>query len=341
MSILGRLGAAGLAAIVGASAIVGSAMAQEDRSYLLATAGTGGTFYPVGVAIATLVAVRLQPSHGIAMSAITSAGSGENVRLLAEDQAQFAIVQGLWGAHAVDGTGPMEPLGPQDNLRSVTMLWPNVEHFAIRRDFVETGTIDDLFGLEGRGFAIGARNSGTEGSNRHLLGGIGIDDPDSFFDLAYIGYAPSADAFRNGNIDALNPAAGAPVGAMTQLAAAVGDDVQILGFTDEQIARANDGLALWTAYELPAGTYPGQTDAVRTIAQPNVLVVNADVDDDAVYQITKAIYENLSFLHNIHPTTQAMALDRALTGVPLPLHQGALRYYEEVGLDIPDRLRPH
>jgi hypothetical protein len=340
MSLLDRaIGTAVAAALLSAAAALPT-HAQEDRSYLLATAGTGGTYYPVGVAIATLVAVKLQPEHDIAMSAITSAGSGENIRLLAEDQAQFAIIQGLWGAYARNGSGPVEPMGRQENLRAVTMLWSNVEHFAIRRDYVETGTIDDLVAMEGHGFAIGARNSGTEGSNRHLLGGLGIEDPDSYFDLAYIGYTPSAEAFQNGNIDALNPAAGVPVGAMTQLGAAVGDEVQILSFTDEQIVRANDGLELWTAYVIPAGTYPGQDEDVRTIAQPNFLAVNADVDEEAVYLITKAIFENLPFLNNIHPATEAMSLDGALTGLPLPLHPGALRYYEEAGVTIPDRLRP-
>lgn len=324
-------------------ALVGSLTAHaqdEDRSYLLATAGTGGTYYPVGVAIATLVAVRLEPQHGISMSAITSAGSGENIRLLADDQAQFAILQGLWGAHARNGTGPVEPLGPQAGLRAITMLWQNVEHFTIREDYVVSGTVADLLDMEGRGFAIGARNSGTEGSNRHILAGLGVPDPDAFFDLAYIGYSPSADAFQNGNIDALNTAAGVPVGALTRLKAAVGEEAVILSFTDEQIAEANQGFGLWTAYDIPADTYPGQPEDVRTIGQPNVLAVNASVDEDAVYQITRAIYENLPFLHNIHAATRAMSLEHALAGVPLPLHAGAIRYYEEVGVDIPDRLRP-
>jgi len=329
---------AGLVALAGMAPA--AAQEAEERSYLLATAGTGGTYYPVGVAIATLVSVRVQPEHGIAMSAITSAGSGENIRLLAGDQAQFAILQGLWGAYARNGSGPVEPLGPQENLRSITMLWSNVEHFTIRRDYAETGTADDLLGMEGRGFAIGARNSGTEGSNRHLLAGLGIEDPDSFFDLAYIGYSPSVDAFMNGNIDALNTAAGAPVGAMTRLQAAAGDEAVILEFTEDQLARANGGLELWTFHVLEPGTYPGQDEAIRTIAQPNFLAVNAAVDEDAVYRITRAIYENLPFLHNIHQATRAMAPERALTGLPLPLHPGALRYYEEAGLEIPDRLRP-
>ena len=328
---------AGLVAVM--ATLSGSPVAAQDRSYLLATAGTGGTYYPVGVALATLVKVKLEPRQGIAMSAITSAGSGENVKLLRENQAQFAIVQGLFGSYAANGTGPLADDGPQANMRSVTMLWQNVEHFAIRKEFVDTGTVDDLVAMQGETFAIGARNSGTEGSNRHLLGGLGISDPDSHFDVAYVGYNPSAEGFQNGNIDAVNPAAGAPVGAMTRLAAAVGDEVQILNFTDEQIARANAGLELWTPYVIPAGTYPGQDADVRTIAQPNFLAVNVDVDEEAVYQITKAVYENLGFLQNIHPATKAMSLEAALAGLPLPLHPGAQRYYEEAGVDVPARLR--
>lgn len=318
-----------------------SAQAQDDQSYLLATAGTGGTYYPVGVAIATLVSVRVQPTFGIAMSAITSAGSGENVRLLREDEAQFAILQGLYGAYADTGTGPLTDDGPQENLRSVSMLWQNVEHFAIRSDYVDSGTIDDLLAMQDHGFAIGARNSGTEGSNRQILAGLGVDDPDTHFAVAYLGYSPSVDAFQNGTIDAVNPAAGPPVGAYTRLAAAVGDEITLLNFTDDQVTAANgpfDGL--WTSYTIEAGTYPDQDEDVTTIAQPNVLAVNADVPEEAVYQITKAMYENLAFLQNIHPATNAMSLDAAIVGLPLPLHPGALRYYEEAGLEIPDNLRP-
>ena len=331
---------AGLAAMVAASAGQFAA-AQEDRSYLLSTAGTGGTYYPVGVAIATLVSVRVQPQHGVAMSAINSAGSGENIRLLGEDEAQFAILQGLFGAYAATGTGPLAEAGPQEELRSITMLWPNVEHFAIRSEFVDTGTIADLLAMEGETFAIGARNSGTEGSNRAILGGLGIDDPDSHFEVAYLGYSPASDAFQNGTVNAVNPAAGPPVGAMTRLIAAVGDEVTLLEWTDEQIEAANgDFEQLWTPFVIEAGTYPGQDEDLRVIAQPNFLAVRADVDEEAVYLITQAMYENLPFLQNIHPATGAMSLDRAIGGLPLPLHPGALRYYEEQGMDVPDRLRP-
>jgi TRAP transporter TAXI family solute receptor len=313
----------------------------QERSYLLATATTGGTYYPVGVALATLTKVKLQPTDKISMSAITSAGSGENIKLLREDQAQFAILQGLYGAWAWNGTGKVAAEGPQKNLRSVTMLWQNVEHFVVDSTFVKTGNASDLNNLMGKKFSIGKRNSGTEGSGRTILAGLGIE-PDTFFDLVYMGYNPSADALQNGTISGMNIPAGSPVAAVMRVAAAMEGKVRVLDFTDEQMAAANEaaGLDLWTRYVIPADTYPGQAAEISTMAQPNFLAVRDDVDNESVYLITKTIYENLPFLQGIHKATMAMDLQKAIAGLPFPLHPGAARYYEEAGLTIPDKLKP-
>lgn len=316
---------------------VAKLQAAEERSYILTTATTGGTYYPVGVALATLVKVKLQPKEKISMSAINSAGSGENVKLLRENQAQFAILQGLYGRWAWTGTGKVEADGPQDHLRSITMLWQNVEHFAVLSKHVRTGTIEDLALLKGEKFSIGKRNSGTEGSGIEILSNLGIE-PAGTFDVVNMGYGPSADALQNGTIEGVNMPGGAPVGAMTRAFATLGEELTVLDFTDAQIERANGGGSLWTRIVVPAGTYPGQTKAINTIAQPNFLAVRADVSEDAVYQITKTMFENLAFLQNIHKATKAMALEKALAGLPVPLHPGAARYYAEVGIEIPDYL---
>ena len=85
--------------------------------------------------------------------------------------------------------------------------------------------------------------------------------------------------------------------------------------------------------------YPGQDKDIKTIAQPNFLAVNADVDENHVYLLTKTMYENLPFLQAIHKATNAMDVSRATAGLPVPLHPGALKYYEEVGIDVPDHLK--
>ncbi|MCR9982981.1 TAXI family TRAP transporter solute-binding subunit [Vibrio diabolicus] len=310
--------------------------AAEDRSYILATASTGGTYYPVGVALATLSKVKLAPKHHFSLSAISSAGSGENVKLLNENEAQFAILQGLYGAWAWSGEGPYEKSGRQEQLRSVSMLWQNVEHFIVRSDLAKTGTVTDLNNLDGKKFSIGKKNSGTENSGRQIMKGLKVD-PDKF-NLAYMGYGGSASALQNGTIDGMNTPAGVPVGAVTQAFAALGKDISILSFTDEQITEANGNYNLWTKYEIPANTYPGLDKPITTIAQPNFLAVREDISEEDVYQLTKAIYENLPFLQGIHKATKAMAIEKAIAGLPVPLHPGAARYYKEMGIEIPSDL---
>jgi len=233
----------------------------------------------------------------------------------------------------------LEAEGPQPHLRSISMLWVNVEHFVVTKDMAKTGTIDDLAEFGGEPFSIGARNSGTEGSGRAIMDGLGID-PDEVFEVVYMGYTPTAEALQNGTIKGANLPGGVPVAAVAQAFASMGDDLVILGLTEEQVARANSQLELWPTYEIPADTYPGQSEAVTTVAQPNFLAVRDDIPEEDVYLITKTMYENLPFLQNIHAATNDMALDNALAGLPIPLHPGALRFYEEQGIEVPDRLKP-
>ncbi|MCK7545097.1 TAXI family TRAP transporter solute-binding subunit [Marinobacter bryozoorum] len=322
-------------ALLAAASLGLSMTAQAEGKYIMGTATTGGTYYPVGVAISTLVKVKLEPTENISVSAISSAGSGENLKLMDEDQAQFSILQGLYGAWAWEGTDPVPKA--YKNVRSVSMLWQNVEHFVVRSEHADTGTIEDMKNLYGETFSIGARNSGTEGSGRFILGKVGIDLDE--IEMAYMGYGPSADSLQNGNIDGMNIPAGVPASAVTRAYANMGDDIVTLNFTEEQLAEVNSEFELWSAYEIPAGTYPNQDEVINTIAQPNILAVREDVPEEDVYLITKTIYENLPFLNNIHAATKAMALEKAIVGLPMPLHPGAQRFYEEQGIEIPDRLK--
>lgn len=307
--------------------------AAERRAYILSTATTGGTYYPVGVAIATLTKLKLEPATGVSLSAISSAGSAENVKLIREKVAQFAIMQGINVLWAYRGQGQVSRYGPQTHLRSLTMLWRNVEHFVVRAGHVRTGTMDDLRGFGGARFSIGKKYSGAEVSGRNILKRLGID-VDGVMNLVYMGYGQSAEALQNGLIGGMNVPAGPPVAAVTRAFAALGEGAAILEFTDQHLAALNAEDNLYVRWTLPAGTYPGQLKPVATVAEPNVLVVHAEVDEDAVYLITKTIYENLPFLHGIHRITKTMTLENAIVGLPAPLHPGAARYYRERGLAV-------
>jgi TRAP transporter TAXI family solute receptor len=321
-----------VAAILG-----GATAAQAEQNYTLATASTGGTYYPVGVALATLTKVKLQPKEKIGMSAINSAGSGENVKLMRDGEAQFAILQGLYGHYAKTGTGPLEKEGPQKNIRSITMLWPNVEHFMVKSEFAKTGTVSDFLTLKGKTVALGKKNSGTLGSNKMLLSNMGSSLED--FNLIHMGYGPSADALANNKAVGMSTPAGDPVGAVTKALASDKEGLKLLSFTAEQAAKADNGMGLWVPYTIKGGTYPGMDEDFNTIAQPNFLAVDASVSDEDVYKITKTIFENLDFLGAIHKATKKMSHDSALKGLPIKLHAGAIKYFEEAGVTIPDNLK--
>ena len=322
-----------LASVLLSASVVGAASAEGD--YVLNTASTGGTYHPVGTAIATLSKVKLLPSEKFSLTAVNSAGSGANVQALAADTAQFAILQGLFGSYAATGTGPVSE--PQTNMRSVTMLWQNVEQFIVANDLVESGTVSDFMNAKGGTVALGKENSGTLGSNTVLLEGLGLDLAGDF-EYIYEGYGPSVDAMANGQAVAAGIPSGPPTSAVTKLMSSNGDKFTLLSVTEEEAARMDGGRNLWVPYTIAGGTYPGIDEDVTTIAQPNFLAVNADVDENHVYLLTKTIYENLPFLQAIHPATQAMSIESAMAGLPVPLHPGAARYFKEVGLDIPERL---
>jgi len=302
----------------------------DDKNLILATATTGGTYYPVGVAIGTVISIKLAKDHKITATAINSAGSGENVEMLKNKEADMAILQALFGQEAYNGTGKYEGK-PMKEFRAITMLWENVEHFVLLNKYVKTGTMADLKNL-GQKFSIGKRGSGTEGSGRAILGALGID-PEKEMTLEYLTYSPSASAMMDGRIVGANLVAGPPVAAVTQLFAQVGaKNVTVLDFSDEELHLLHEAYPIWTRYVIKGGTYPGQEKDIRTVAQPNFLAVRPDLPEETVYLITKTIFENLSFLHNIHKATMAMTLRRATTGLPVPLHPGAAKYYKEKGI---------
>lgn len=322
----------GLLAGVGMSLMASASFAED---YVLNTASTGGTYHPVGVAISTLSKIKLLPKEGFSLTAVNSAGSGANVQALAAGTADFAILQGLFGKYAAEGTGPVAT--PQENLRSVTMLWPNVEQFVIESSKANSGDMADVIAAAGDGAGLGKQNSGTLGSNTALLKGLGLDIENDFT-LLYAGYGPTAEAMLNGQITVASIPGGPPTGAITKLLATAGDRVTMLSITDEQLEKMDDGRKLWTRFVIPAGTYPGQDSDWETAAQPNFLAVNDTVSEEHVYMLVKTMYENLEFLGSIHPATKAMSLEVALAGLPAPLHPGAQRFYEEHGVTIPEHL---
>jgi len=325
-----------LATSVITAAMLSGANAASETKYVIATASTGGTYYPVGVGIATIASIKLAKKHKTTFSAITSAGSNENVDMLGKGEVNFAILQGLFGSMAWQGKDKYEG-NAQKNLRSISMLWQNVEQFTIKSKYAKTGNIKDIKNLYGERFSIGGRSSGSRVSSETILSSLGIDF--NKMDLQYLGYSPSSTALQDGKIEGMTTPSGPPTSAVTNAFASIGnDDIKVLDFNADDLKAINDNYPVWTPFTIKAGTYPGQEKDINTIAQPNLLVVTKDTPEETVYLLTKTIYENLPFLNSVHKATLAMSLQKAIDGLPMPLHKGAAKYYKEQGIKIPASL---
>jgi hypothetical protein len=146
---------------------------------------------------------------------------------------------------------------------------------------------------------------------------------------------------KDKRISGANIPAGPPVAAITDIFATPGLKAKVLEFTDEQLKKINETTAYpGYRYIIKAGTYPGQDKDIKTIAQPNLLVCREDVPEDVVYLLTKTLFDNPDFLKQVHKMGAFITLDNALSGLPMPLHPGALKFYKEKGLKIPEALIP-
>ncbi|MBZ4686858.1 MAG: uncharacterized protein PWQ96_521 [Clostridia bacterium] len=305
----------------------------SGRKFLtISTASTGGTYYPVGVGMATLWTEKLA-GEGIKVSAQSSAGSVENVDILRKGEAELAIMQGLIGAMAWKGKGVFEGK-KYEGLRSISMLWPNVEHFVLAEETVKTGNIMDIKGIR---MSVGPSGSGTERSTLTILEGLGLSTGD--ITPEYLGYTEAATAMKDGRIQGASMPAGPPVAAVADLFASP-IDVQVLEFTEENLKGINSVFDTWYMYEIPAGTYSGQDKPIQTIAQPNWLAVSDTTDEEVVYKLTKTLFENLDYMYGVHDSAKNIKLETALSGLPAPLHPGAYKYYKEQGMEIPEKLIP-
>ncbi|MBP2076499.1 TAXI family TRAP transporter solute-binding subunit [Oceanobacillus polygoni] len=302
-----------------------------DTKYLsVATASSGGTYYPIGVGLGHLWTETMEEMKVTGQS---SAGSIENIDLLRKGEADLAILQGLIGAQAIEGSGSFEGNAYKE-LRSILMLWGNVEHFVLMNNKVETGTIEDI---EGTSFSVGPQASGTEESTITIMQGFNLTKDN--ITTEYLGYDDTVSAMRDGRLDGGSLPAGVPVSSVMDMYAS-GVNASVLEVTDEQLESINNIYNTWYRFVIPAGTYPNVDEDINTIAMPNFLAGSADLDEEVVYELTKAVYENLDQVHEIHSSAKEVSLETALDGLPAPLHIGAYNYFVEIGLEIPDELVP-
>lgn len=293
--------------------------AKSEEFINVLTGGTSGVYYPLGVALSKIYGDKIP---GARTQVQATKASVENLNLLQQGKGEIAFALGDSVQLAWDGDTEAGFKGKLDKLRGIAGIYPNFIQIVASK---ESG-ITSLADLKGKSLSVGAPKSGTELNARAIFAAAGMTY-DELGKTEYLPFAESVELIKNRQLDATLQSAGLGVASIKDLATSV--EIQVVAVPPEVIAKLG---APYLAATIPAGTYNGQTEDVSTVAVVNYLVTHADVPEETVYQMTKQLFENLPDLTAAHNAAKAIRLEEALTGMSIPLHPGAERYYKENGI---------
>ncbi len=310
------------AAFVAAASLslgLGAQTAQADQFINILTGGTSGVYYPIGVGLSRIYAERIP---GVRTQVQSTKASVENLNLLQRGKGELALALGDSVKLAWEGDAEAGFKTPLDKLRGVAAVYPNV----IQIVAAKSSGITQFADLRGKGLSVGAPKSGTELNARKIFEAAGM----SYADLGkteYLPFAESVELIKNRQLDATLQSAGLGVASIKDLATSI--PVNMVAVPADVIAKLG---APYVPATIPAGTYTGQEQDVPTVAVVNFLITHAGVSEETVYQMTRLLFENLPELEAAHKAAANIRLESAVSGMPLPLHPGAERYYREKGL---------
>ncbi len=310
--------------------LFGLALGFAQTSLSIATGGTGGVYYPTGGAYAEVINKYLE---GYSAVAEVTGASVENVGLISRGDSDIALALADTVYQAYAGTGRFGEGGefPQlANLRALGSAYPNAMHIVTLAD----SGINSLSDLAGKRISVGAPGSGTEVSAKAILEANGLTYDD--IDEQFLNFNETADALRDGQLDAGFLSVGPPTSSLLSLAET--RNIALISMTDEEVANALAAEPTFAPYTIKGGLYKGQDADTTTIGTPNVIVVAAEMDEDLAYKIISALYAHIDEVIAVHPSAKDTTPEFSLASTPIPLHPGAIRYYQEAGMEIPAKL---
>jgi TRAP transporter TAXI family solute receptor len=289
----------------------------------IATATTGGVYYPLGNAMAQLFSKNIP---NVKASAQATAGTPQNILLMQKKEAEVAFAQSGVAYYADKGIGMFKDK-PDKTLRAITNLYPNVMHIVVGTDSKMSSVKD----FQGKKFVPGAVGGATEINSKEILGLYGLDYKEKKNVKAdYLGYTEAAEALKDDRVDGILIAGGLPTAAVLDAASAV--KIKLVSLEPDMVKKLVQEMPWYYEFIIPKGTYSGQTEDVRTVAVANILICRQDLSTDLVYQMTKTLYDHQQDLVNSHSAAKDMKLADAAKGLTVPLHPGAEKFYKEKGV---------
>lgn len=286
----------------------------------IATGGMSGTYYPIGGGISNIINNKVE---GVSTTVESTGASVANMNLIKEEKTELAIVASSIAYNAYNGIGSFEG-APVKNVAGITSLYPEAVQVVVLQD----SGINSFEDLRGKKVAVGKPGSGVEVMAQELLTAYNMSYDDIEED--FLGFSEAATGLKDNTIDAAIVWAGVPTAGVVDIATQ--KKIRIIKIDNDKLEAIKAKLPYCSSHVIKGGTYTGFYEDVTTIAIPAILVVKADMDTEIVYNITKAIFENLEELANVHERGKDISLETALNGMGIPLHPGAEKYFKERGI---------
>ncbi|HBY57978.1 MAG TPA: C4-dicarboxylate ABC transporter substrate-binding protein [Candidatus Atribacteria bacterium] len=295
--------------------------AAQKEFVAIATGGTGGTYYPLGGALAQLLSNYVE---GLIVTAQTGNASIANCNLIGRGQIETAFSQANTTYWSYTATGILKDAQPITNLRGIASLYPETIHIiATKASGIKT--VEDL---RGKKVGVGAPNSGTAADAEIILNAHGLTFDDIKPD--FLSFAEVAQRLIDGQIDAGFTTAGYPTSSVINIATK--RDIVLVPISEEKMKELVEKIPYYGATVIPAGIYKGVDEPVPALATPALWICDAKLSPSLVYKMTKALWEHRDVLEKVHAKGKDITLETALDGMGIPLHPGAELYYKEVGL---------
>ena len=313
-------GGAAVAAIIAFST---GSVAMEQKFISIGTGGVTGVYYPTGGAICRLVNKKRKDT-GIRCSAESTGGSIYNINTVRAGELEFGVAQSDWQYHAYNGTSKFKDKGPFKKLRAVFSVHPE----PVTVIASDASGVKNITDLKGKRLNIGNPGSGTRGTWEVLEEALGWKRSDLKL-AAEMKSAETGQAVCDGKIDAYFWLVGHP-SALTQesLATCPAHLVNVTGPAIDKLVKEN---SYYRTAKIPAGMYNNKKD-INTFGVGATFVTNADVPDDVVYTVVKAVFDNFDQFKKLHPAFANLDPKEMIKdSLSAPLHPGAVKYYKEKG----------
>lgn len=317
-----KLRALALSGVVFTLTLLSVTSVQAQQTQLsIATAGTTGVFYAYGGAVANIVS-KYVPD--ISMTAESTGGTVENIKMLGKGQADLATVSADVAHEAyIDYANSKHFRGKQVEMFGLFNMYQQPHHIVT----LQGGKVSDIGDIRKKRVVVGAPGSGTEVKTRMMLESLGITYRD--FRPEFLTFTEGVEALQDGTVEAVFLGVNYPAPAIMSLA--MTNPVDLVGLTDEQIDAIQKQYPFLNKTVIPADTYKGVPRDTQTVSVQTLVVSGANLSEEAAYQIVKTVFENKTELENINHAFRQTSLEHAADTF-IPLHPGAARYYREAGV---------